>query len=149
MIFKTFYCKNIVIIKLNSVLRYNVCIDYTKCKMHINFKNSKAELNIKVVIMLANSADIDNLEDFIMTVARSRDIFNLKSYSLKIISDYSKFFNIILPKDVSDILIVLPISRDDLGNTIKNELTKIRTSCSILVLYSSKLQKDRMAVGFR
>ncbi len=69
--------------------------------------------------MLVNSADIRNLEDFIMTVARSREIFNLKSYSLRIISDYTKFFNLILPKDVSDVLVILPISNDDLGNTIK------------------------------
>jgi hypothetical protein len=99
--------------------------------------------------MLANSADIRNLEDFIMTVVRSREIFNLKSYSLRIISDYTKFFNLILPKDVSDVLVILPISNDDLGNTIKNELIRIRTDCSIIVLYSNRLQKDRIVVGFR
>ncbi len=55
--------------------------------------------------MLSNYADIRNLEDFIMTVARSREISNLKSYSLRIISDYAKFFNLILPKDVREVLI--------------------------------------------
>jgi len=99
--------------------------------------------------MLANSADIRNLEDFIMTVARSRGISNLKSYSLRIISDYTKFFNLILPKDVSEILVILPISNDDLGNIIKNELIRIRTDCSIIVLYSNRLQKDRIVIGAR
>jgi len=99
--------------------------------------------------MLANSADIRNLEDFIMTVARSREISNLKSYSLRIISDYMKFFNLILPKDVSEILVILPISNDDLGNIIKNELIRIRTDCSIIVLYSNRLQKDRIVIGTR
>ncbi|QGA53243.1 DUF4898 domain-containing protein [Sulfolobus sp. E5-1-F] len=99
--------------------------------------------------MLTNSAGTGNLEDFIMTVARSREIFNLKSYSLRIISDYTKFFNLILPKDVRDVLVILPTSRDDLGNTIKNELTRIRTSCSIIVLYSTRVEKDRMVIGFR
>ena len=99
--------------------------------------------------MLANSADIRNLEDFIMTVVRSREIFNLKSYSLRIISDYTKFFNLILPKDVSEILVILPISNDDLGNIIKNELIRIRTDCSIIVLYSNRLQRDRIVIGAR
>jgi len=99
--------------------------------------------------MLANSADIRNLEDFIMTVARSREIFNLKSYSLRIISDYTKFFNLILPKDVSEILVILPISNNDLGNIIKNELIRIRTDCSIIILYSNRLQKDRIVIGAR
>jgi len=99
--------------------------------------------------MLANSADIRNLEDFIMTVVRSREIFNLKSYSLRIISDYTKFFNLILPKDVSEILVILPISNNDLGNIIKNELIRIRTDCSIIVLYSNRLQKDRIVIGAR
>jgi len=99
--------------------------------------------------MLANSADIRNLEDFIMTVVRSREIFNLKSYSLRIISDYTKFFNLILPKDVSEILVILPISNNDLGNIIKNELIRIRTDCSIIVLYSNRLQRDRIVIGAR
>ncbi len=99
--------------------------------------------------MLSNYADIRNLEDFIMTVARSREISNLKSYSLRIISDYAKFFNLILPKDIREVLIILPISNDDLGNTIKNELIRIRTDCSIIVLYSNRLQKDRIVVGAR
>ena len=99
--------------------------------------------------MLSNSADIRNLEDFIMTVVRSREISNLKSYSLRIISDYTKFFNLILPKDVSEILVILPISNNDLGNIIKNELIRIRTDCSIIVLYSNRLQRDRIVIGAR
>ena len=99
--------------------------------------------------MLANSADIRNLEDFIMTVVRSREISNLKSYSLRIISDYTNFFNLILPKDVSEILVILPISNNDLGNIVKNELIRIRTDCSIIVLYSNRLQKDRIVIGAR
>ncbi|WP_338604332.1 DUF4898 domain-containing protein [Sulfolobus tengchongensis] len=98
--------------------------------------------------MLTNSTDAESIEEFILSVARSRGIFNLKAYSIGIVSDYQKFFNLVLPKDVCDIFVVLSISRDDISSIIKGDLNKVRPTASVTLMYSNKLKKDKIVIGY-
>lgn len=87
------------------------------------------------------SADYNNLEEFIIKVARTKKIFNLRSYNLNIISNYEKFFNFILPKDVTDILIVLPLD-EEMSNSVKDAVASVRGKASITIMYSRRIRGE-------
>ncbi|MEM3972137.1 MAG: DUF4898 domain-containing protein [Saccharolobus sp.] len=96
-------------------------------------------------VLHTNSEDI---EEFIVAVARSRGIFNFKSYNLNIITDYQKFFNLILPKQLSEIFIILPSEKDDITKKIKEDLYKIRPSASVIIMYSNKISNNNLMIGY-
>ena len=90
----------------------------------------------------------EEIEEFIVAVARSRGIFNFKSYNLNIITDYQKFFNLILPKQLSEIFIILPSEKDDMAKKIKEDLYKIRPSASVIIMYSNKINNNNLMIGY-
>ncbi|AOS58379.1 SIFV.gp27-like protein [Sulfolobus islandicus filamentous virus 2] len=87
------------------------------------------------------------MEEFIVKIAESKGISNLKSYHFSIISNYENFFNFILPKDVVEILVVLPFDEEK-TKTIKHAITNIRGKASITIMYSEKI-RDKMVIGWR
>ena len=90
----------------------------------------------------------EEIEEFIVAVARSRGIFNFKSYNLNVITDYQKFFNLILPKQLSEIFIILPSEKDDIAKKIKEDLYKIRPNASVIIMYSNKINNNNLMIGY-
>ncbi|BDB99293.1 DUF4898 domain-containing protein [Saccharolobus caldissimus] len=96
--------------------------------------------------MSFSANDYNNLEEFIIKVARTKKIFNLRSYNLNIISNYERFFNFILPKDATDILIVLPLDEEK-AKSIKDAVTSVRGKASITIMYSRRI-RDKIIIGW-
>ncbi|MEM4769026.1 MAG: DUF4898 domain-containing protein [Saccharolobus sp.] len=90
----------------------------------------------------------EEIEEFIVAVARSRGIFNFKSYNLNVITDYQKFFNLILPKQLSEIFIILPSEKADITKKIKEDLYKIRPGASVIIMYSNKINNNNLMIGY-
>ncbi|AAL27738.1 hypothetical protein SIFV0027 [Sulfolobus islandicus filamentous virus] len=87
------------------------------------------------------------MEEFIIKIAGTKGISNFKSYHFSIISNYENFFNFILPKDVKDVLVVLPFDEEK-TKTIKHAITNARSNVSVTIMYSGKI-RDEMIIGWR
>ncbi|AOL16837.1 hypothetical protein BFU36_09115 [Sulfolobus sp. A20] len=87
------------------------------------------------------------LEDHIIKIARTLNIFNFRAYNISIVSDYQKFLELILPKNVTNILVVLPLDGNRLVNQIKEAISKVRPASSLTIMYSKNINQ-KMYIGY-
>ncbi len=87
------------------------------------------------------------LEDHIIKIARTLNIFNFRAYNISIVSDYQKFLEFILPKNVTNVLVVLPLNENHISNQIKEVISKIRPSSSLTIMYSNNINQ-KMYIGY-
>ncbi|TRM73219.1 DUF4898 domain-containing protein, partial [Sulfolobus sp. A20-N-F8] len=87
------------------------------------------------------------VEDYIIKVARTLSISDLRAFNTSIVSDYQKFFDLILPKDVINVLVVLPLNENDMANKIREAISKVRPSASLTIMYS-KNASQKIYMGY-
>jgi len=106
-------------------------------------------MNNSRVIAIAEDAIKRVIDDSsVIAIVKSMGLNNFIIVDLKVIVSLEKYLDIVLPKSVTRLIVVISTSKIGVQTDVKSIIKKVRKEATITFLFSNKLKENIMIIFY-
>jgi len=106
-------------------------------------------MNNSRVIVIAGDPIKRVIDDsYVITIVKSMGLNNFIIVDLKVIVSLEKYLDIVLPKSVTRLIVVISDSKVGAQSDVKSVIKKVRKDATITFLFSNKLKENIMIIFY-